>query len=126
MYPNLPNILTFLFIFFANPAVSQEIIWSESFSIADKGVWGDENDSTIHVDFEGVSKWTLDYENVMLENSDDYAKTVTTSGGRFECRDIHAEVVWRSEMIDISELNYQQMSFFQHQVDQSAKYDGHR
>ena len=104
MYPNLPNILTFLLVFFVINTNAQEIIWNESFSVTNKGVWGDDNDSTIHVDFEGVSKWTLDYENVMLENSDDYAKTVATSSGRFECRDIHAEVVWRSEMIDISEF----------------------
>ncbi len=102
MYPNLPNILTFLFIFFANQVVSQEIIWSESFSVADKGVWGDEDSTTIHIDFENISKWTLDYENVKLVSPDDYAKTVATSKGRFECRDVNAEVVWRSELIDIS------------------------
>lgn len=104
MHPNLTKILTFLLVFFASYSNAQELIWQEKFSISNKGVWGDENDSIIHKDFEGITTWTLSYENVMLENSGDYAKTVSTSGGRFECRDIHAEVIWKSEEIDISDF----------------------
>jgi hypothetical protein len=43
------------------------------------------------------------YENVKLQNDADYAKTVTTSNGRFEVVDITGEVVWISKEIDISE-----------------------
>lgn len=78
-------------------------VWRESFSIPDKGVWGDDETSDIHFDFDEITSWDLSYSNVELANSDDYAKTVSTSGGRFECRDINAEVIWRSEEIDISE-----------------------
>lgn len=100
MKPILLQILTFLLLFITFQASSQEI-WRESFSISDKGVWGNENDSTINKDFLGVN-WTLDYSAVSLTNADDYAKTVTTSGGRFECKDINGEAIWRSEIIDIS------------------------
>lgn len=103
MSPNLRQILTFLLLLFSFHAFSQEI-WREGFSITDKGVWGDEDGTTIHSDFEEITKWTLDYSNVSLSSPDDYAKTVTTSGGRFECRDINAEVIWQSETIDISEF----------------------
>ena len=86
------------------PPQSEEEIWKESFSTPEKGVWGDE-DGTLVSDFSGVTTWTLGYENVSLENPDDYAKTVTTSGGRFECRDINGEVAWHSGKIDISEFD---------------------
>lgn len=103
MNPNLLNILTFLSIFFGNPALAQEI-WSERFSIPEKGVWGDEDGSSIHQDFEDVTNWTLEFSKVILTSPDDYAKTVSTSGGRFECRDINGEVIWRSIEINISEF----------------------
>ncbi|MDX1283498.1 MAG: lamin tail domain-containing protein [Draconibacterium sp.] len=103
MKPNLPKILTFLLILVNLQCFSQEI-WRESFSIPNKGIWGDEDGKTIHTDFEDITTWTLEYANVSLSSPDDYAKTVTTSGGRFECRDINAEVIWRSETIDISEF----------------------
>ncbi len=89
-------------MFLGNLVIAQEI-WEEIFSIPEKGVWGDENGSTVHQDFEGIINWTLDFSNVVLTSHDDYAKTVNTGGGRFECRDINAEVIWRSEKIDISE-----------------------
>ncbi|MCK3682754.1 lamin tail domain-containing protein [Maribellus sp. YY47] len=102
MRPNLPKILTFLLVFYSLPGHSQEI-WSEHFSLPEKGIWGSDDGSTVLSDFEGITSWTLEYPNVSLSNADDYAKTVSTSGGRFECRDINGEVVWYSEEIDISE-----------------------
>lgn len=83
-------------------ASSQEI-WRESFTIPGKGIWG-AGDGTVISDFEGIEKWSLIYdENTLsLENEGDYAKTVSTSGGRFEVCDIDGEVVWISEQIDIS------------------------
>jgi hypothetical protein len=104
MKPNILKLLTFFLVFFGNHASAQEI-WSESFSIPGKGVWGNEDGSTIHSDFERISTWTLDFANVSIASADDYAKTVSTSGGRFECRDINSEVIWRTEEIDISEFS---------------------
>lgn len=101
MKPNLLKLLTFFFVLFVNLISAQEI-WRESFSIPGKGVWGDVNGTTVHQDFDENLKWSLDFENIEVSSPDDYAKTVTTSGGRFECRDINGEVIWRSEEIDIS------------------------
>ncbi len=102
MKPNLLNILTFLFVFLGNQIIAQEI-WREDFSIPGKGVWGNNNSSTVDQDFEGINNWTLDFSSIVLTNHDDYAKTVGTNGGRFECRDINGEIIWRSKEIDISE-----------------------
>lgn len=102
MKPNLPKILTILILFFSFSAHSQEI-WYEGFSIPEKGIWGDQDGITIHSDFEEITNWTLNFSNANLSGSDDYSKTVSTSGGRFECRDTNGEIVWCSEEINISE-----------------------
>ncbi|MCD6354236.1 MAG: lamin tail domain-containing protein, partial [Prolixibacteraceae bacterium] len=101
MLSNILKLLTFLILFSGEHATAQEI-WKENFEIPGKGVWGDEDGVTIHSDFSGVTNWTLNFDNTTLTSPDDYAKTVATSGGRFECRDIDGEVVWRSSIIDIS------------------------
>ncbi len=101
MIRNLLILLT-LFVLFSTGSVLSQEIWRESFSIPGKGVWGDENSSSIQHDFVGITTWTLDFSKIAVTNSGDYAKTVTTGGGRFECRDINGEVVWRSAEIDIS------------------------
>ena len=97
---NIRNILTFIF-FLSVPQTHAGQIWFEQFLTPDKGIWGDENGQTIHSDFSGVLNWLLEYENLSLTASDDYAKTVATSGGRFEVRDIDGVVTWRSEWIKI-------------------------
>ncbi len=107
MIRNLPKILTFLFFFLGTQIFAQEI-WRESFSTPEKGVWGDEDGTTTNQDFSGISSWTLNFSNIKLSDINDYAKTVTTSGSRFECRDINGEVVWRSEIINIAD--YQKVS----------------
>ena len=63
---------------------------------------GGEN-GTIQSDFSGITTWTLEYDDVKLQDAGDYSKTVTTSGGRFEVVDITGEVVWLSAKIDIGE-----------------------
>lgn len=85
-----------------NQVFAQEI-WRESFVVAEKGIWGI-GDENINSDFSGITKWSLifDESELILSDEDDYAKTVSTSGGRFEARDIDGEVIWRSEWIDIS------------------------
>lgn len=103
MKPNLPNILTFFLVCFAHSVFAQ-IVWSEYFTESNKGVWGDDDGISMHQNFEGIENWSLDFSLVSLSNPDDYAKTVSTSGGRFECRDVNGEVIWRSEQIDISEF----------------------
>lgn len=85
-----------------NSLAAQEI-WRESFAVPEKGIWGNTN-GTVTSDFSEITTWNLNFnENELnLADADDYAKTVSTSGGRFEARDIDGEVIWRSEWIDIS------------------------
>lgn len=101
MFSNLPKFLILIILLINNTLTAQET-WRESFDIPGKGIWGAENE-TIQSDFSGVTKWSLNYSNVRLQNADDYAKTVSTSGGRFEVADIDGEITWISEIIDISE-----------------------
>ena len=101
MISNIPKILIFFCLFF-NSALQAQEIWRESFIVPNIGIWGGDN-STIQSDFSGISTWTLEYDDVKLQDAGDYAKTVTTSGGRFEVVDISGEVIWRSAIIDISE-----------------------
>ena len=82
-----------------------ELIWSESFEISDKGVWCDENEK-LHEDFTDVD-WFLDYKGAFFEDANDYAKTVSTGGGRFEVLDSDGEVVWFSPWINAS--NYHEV-----------------
>ncbi len=99
----LTNIIKLLIIFlsvFSNQLTAQEI-WHEGFNSPEKGIWGGEQ-GNIQSDFTGISNWTLDFSSVSLFNSNDYAKTVSTSGGRFEVCDIDGEVAWISSKIDIS------------------------
>lgn len=102
MFLIILQILT-IFLPATAPPESEDEIWKESFLTPEKGVWGDGNGEIIS-DFSEITTWWLEYDNISLENSDDYAKTVSTSEGRFECRDIDGEVVWHSEKIDISEF----------------------
>ena len=101
MISNLPKILIFFCLFFNSSAWTQEL-WRESFSLPGKGIWGTET-GTIQSDFTGITKWSLNFSNIKLQDAGDYAKTVSTSGGRFEVADVDGEIVWISEVIDISE-----------------------
>lgn len=102
MNPILAKILT-ICLLILNFHTSAQEIWNESFIISNKGVWGSPDASYIKTDFEGITTWALDYSNIFPVDPEDYAKTVSTAGGRFECKDINGEVIWYSEEIDISE-----------------------
>ena len=90
------------------PVLAQEI-WKEEFTMPGKGIWGN-NDGSIQKYLEGISAWTLEYSSLSLTGSGDYAKTVATSGGRFEVCDINGEITWRSEWIRISEFQNVEIS----------------
>jgi hypothetical protein len=102
MTRNILIILTIIQLCLFNAVFGQEI-WRESFSVPEKGIWGSGN-NTIESDFSGITNWYLIFDETKLNltDGDDYAKSVSTSGGRFEVCDIDGEVVWRSEQIDIS------------------------
>ena len=94
------KILTFTLPWIVNPAFSQEI-WKENFNNPGKGVWCGQNGKIIS-DFSELTSWSLDISGMSLPEPASYAKTVSTSGGRFECRKLTGEVIWLSEIIDIS------------------------
>lgn len=100
MLRNILQILLFFNLLNYSSVEAQEI-WHESFAVPEKGIWGDEN-GMLQSDFSEITSWTLEYSGVTGSNADDYAKTVSTSGGRFEVRDVEGEVKWRSEIIDIA------------------------
>jgi hypothetical protein len=104
MARNILKILTIIQLCMFNQVFAQEI-WRESFVVPDKGIWGI-GDGTIISDFSEITKWSLIFDEsaLNLSDADDYAKTVSTSGGRFEARDIDGKVIWRSEWIDISDF----------------------
>ncbi len=102
MISNNLKILIFIYILYCTPAHTQEI-WRESFELPNKGIWGSEN-GTIQSDFSEIVNWTLDFPNVELQNEKDYAKTVSTSGGRFEVVDVNGEIVWKSKIIPIEDF----------------------
>ncbi len=97
---NIQYILILVF-FFVVSQTQAERIWYESFSVPEKGIWGDDDGVTIHADYSGITQWSLHYDSLFLSSSDDYAKTVSTRGGRFEVRDIDSEITWISAWIDI-------------------------
>ncbi|HLV32703.1 MAG TPA: hypothetical protein VKY57_14125, partial [Chitinispirillaceae bacterium] len=102
------KILTICLLWMFNPVFSQEF-WRESFSIPGKGISGDSLE-IITEDMEGINSWSLEYANLELSDEDDYAKTVSTGGGRFEVRDIDGEVIWRSQWINIEGFDFVDLS----------------
>ncbi|HCE57510.1 MAG TPA: hypothetical protein DER09_06785 [Prolixibacteraceae bacterium] len=101
MISNLSKILIFFCLLLVRQLQAGEI-WRESFSVPGKGIWGSEN-GLIQTDLTGL-KWSLLFESVTLADANDYAKTVATSGGRFEVVDVTGEITWVSEIINISEF----------------------
>lgn len=84
-------------------STSAQIVWQENFNVADKGVWANDAGDLL-TNFSGVS-WSLDYSACNFVKEGDYAKTVNTSGGRFEVQDTDGELVWMSEYIHIAEYD---------------------
>jgi len=76
-------------------------IWFENFDTPDRGFWGDDDGKTIHSDLTGFGQWILNVDRCEFSAKDDYVKTVSTSGGRFEALDCDGEAVLTSEWIRI-------------------------
>ena len=105
------TIILTIFFYLFSPETKADEIWSEQFSIPEKGIWGSDDGSGIQSDFTEITKWSLEYSDVTLSNEGDYFKTVATSGGRFEAVDINAEATWISEQIDIEGIKNISVSF---------------
>ncbi len=105
------TIILTIFFYLFSPETKADEIWSEQFSVPEKGIWGIADGSGIQSDFTEITKWSLEYSDVTLSNEGDYFKTVATSGGRLEAVDINAEATWVSEEIDIEGFKNISVSF---------------
>jgi len=85
-----------------------KIIWEEKFAVPEKGVWGDSDGQSVHIDLSTIEQWSINYDSCHFAEADDYVKTVSTSGGRFEARDCDGDAIWSSRWIDIR--RYQQVN----------------
>ncbi len=96
------SFLFILLLIFPIKSFSQQIIWSESFEVFEKGYWGD-GLGGITSDMSGITKWSIDVSACTLADAADYIKTVSTSDGRMQAVDIDGEAIWISENIDITD-----------------------
>lgn len=98
------SIFIFLFLNFLTIEIQASEIWNEEFSTPYLGVWGDADGTTIHVDTLSTDKWHLNVDQCSFSAENDYVKTVSTSGGRFEALDCDGKAIWASEWINISKF----------------------
>jgi len=89
------NITTFLTV-----SLHAQVIYHEAFNTQGLGIRGSLNGLPI-TDTTGAS-WYLSCPNCSFTDETDYAKTVATSGGRFEVLDNDGEARWLSPLINIS------------------------
>ncbi|MDA3928908.1 MAG: lamin tail domain-containing protein [Prolixibacteraceae bacterium] len=93
----------FVFILILSSKAFSQYVWHEKFDVPDKGYWANEA-GELQSDLTGVN-WNVTIDSCNFEKDNDYAKTVSTSGGRFEVLDSDGEAVWFSASIDISEYD---------------------
>ena len=96
------SIFLFLLLNLLTIEIYGKVIWEEKFNTPDKGVWGDSDGKTVNVDLTLVEQWMINVDACSFTAENDYVKTVSTSGGRFEALDCNGEAVWYSTWIDIS------------------------
>lgn len=94
------HFFTCFFIILLSGKLNAQILWEENFDQPGWGLWGSGNGNTVAL-LDGVT-WTLDGTGCHFYDENDYAKTVATSGGRFEVLDSDGEVVWTSPQITIN------------------------
>ena len=89
-----------IFTLILGKSVYSQVIWQETFDTPDKGYWVDSSGQLVS-DLSNIN-WTVNISNAVFLNENDYAKTVSTSGGRFEVVDSDGDVIWISDSIPIS------------------------
>jgi hypothetical protein len=80
------------------------VFWEENFNTPGLGVWGDDDGESLHINLDQGESWSISFEDCSLTAENDYVKTVSTSGGRFEALDCDGEAIWYSPWIDISKF----------------------
>ncbi|MCC2616409.1 ExeM/NucH family extracellular endonuclease [Aestuariibacter halophilus] len=82
-------------------SVTATTLWTEDFesaALAGKGAVGIDA-TNVTVDMDGVTRWSIDISAASLTASSDFFQV---SGGQMVAQDVDGEVVWLSEVIDIS------------------------
>jgi hypothetical protein len=102
MYQNI-KFSVFLVTLLLSKVVIAQTVWSETFDIPEKGYWANAS-GILQADLSGAN-WMLDVSACKFEKDGDYAKTVTTSGGRFEVKDSEGNVRFLSPILDISKFD---------------------
>ncbi|MCF8357394.1 MAG: lamin tail domain-containing protein [Prolixibacteraceae bacterium] len=97
------------FILTLSLSLKAQMLWEEHFDIPDKGISIAE-DGSVTFDLSGV-EWNIDTMGCSFSDENDYAKTVSTSGGRFDVLDSDGEVKWYSPVIDIEGYDVVNASF---------------
>lgn len=96
--------LSILILFTAAISMNAQVMYSEDFdaaSVADgSGVEGSSGSVLVNIgDYPALVDWTIDASAADLSASSDWAKT---DGGQFSFRDTDGDIIWDSELIDIS------------------------
>ncbi|MEN8901491.1 MAG: T9SS type A sorting domain-containing protein [Nonlabens sp.] len=96
--------LSILLLFTAAINTNAQVMYSEDFdatNVADgSGVEGSSGSVLVNVgDYPALVDWTIDASAADLSASSDWAKT---DGGQFAFRDTDGDIIWDSELIDIS------------------------
>lgn len=99
------RVFLLLLLNFLTIQIYGKVVWEEGFNTPEKGVWGDADGESLHVDLTSVEQWTIDYAACSFTAENDYVKTVSTAGGRLEALDCDGEAVWYSEWIAISKYS---------------------
>lgn len=102
---NLNSVFIFLLLNFLTIEIYGKVVWEEGFNVPDQGVWGDADGESLHVDLSSVDQWFINFDSCHFSAENDYVRTVSTSGGRFEALDCDGEAVWYSKWIDISKYS---------------------
>ncbi|MCF8361555.1 MAG: lamin tail domain-containing protein [Prolixibacteraceae bacterium] len=102
-------IYTLFLTLILSKSLNGQMIWHEVFNIPNKGIWADSS-GNIYSDFTNI-KWSVDTSSCSFDNENDYAKTVSTSGGRFEVLDSDGEITWKSQTIEIESYDLINIAF---------------
>ena len=94
----------FLFISLTSINVSSQVIWFENFESYTEGTG---YQSSVSDDLiESVSRWNIDVSNLDLSLSNTHFKVTNVSSNKlFEAKKVNQEVIWSSELIEISNYN---------------------
>ena len=98
------RLVSFLFFSLTSINVFSQVIWFENFESYTEGT-GYQSSVTDDL-IESVSRWNIDVSNLDLSVSNSHFKVTNVSSNKlFEAQKVNQEVIWASELIEISNYN---------------------